>query len=69
VPAAFTSLLSVKTKRFLLGLVSMVLLATGFARAAELVDPVSVLTPVRTGLSGPAAPDCSAPCSSQCNIL
>jgi hypothetical protein len=58
----------VKTKRFLLGLLSMFLLAAGFTRAAESLDPLAVSTPARATVEGLAAASCSVPCGAECDI-
>ena len=58
----------VKTKRFLLGLLSMLLLAAGFTRAAESLDPLSVSLPAGGAVSGLTAASCSLPCGTECDI-
>ncbi len=48
--------------RFLLGILSTGLLAAGFSRAAQTLDPVSVAQPDVAANASGATPSCSSEC-------
>jgi hypothetical protein len=46
----------------------MFLLAAGFTRAAESLDPLTASTPAGATVAGLTAASCSVPCSAECDI-
>ena len=56
-------------KRLVLGLISSLLLAVGFVRAADRLDPMLNTTSVSTANPMVAAVDCTVPCDSVDNGL
>jgi len=49
-------------KRLVLGVLSSLLFTVGFARAADLLDPMSQSLPLATDSTISSAPDCSSLC-------
>lgn len=60
-----------KTKRLFLGLASSLLLAIGFARAADRMDPLvqTLGNETNSNFASTAAEPCSEPCTTGCNFL
>jgi hypothetical protein len=56
-------------KRLLLGVFSSLLLAAGFVRAADRLDPMSAQLSQTTSTNFSAAPACGGTCGSVCDMI